>query len=85
MRKNSIYIFGILLIVSTFFIGCGTYSGGYSSGYRSVNHYHHGNMGWGNPYYHGGGPVIIIDDRPDIPDIPDFGVPEAVQLPEFDW
>lgn len=85
MKKNRIYIFGLLLVGSTLLVGCGTYTGGYSSGYRSIDHYHHGNMGWGSPYYHDGGPIIIVDDIPDIPDIPDFGAPEAVELPDIDW
>ena len=77
IKTNLIGIFTLIVVAS--FTSCGASGSSSGSGYRSVNHYHHGMGAWGSPYY--GNDVIIIDDGIDI-GMPDGG---AVNLPADDW
>lgn len=77
MKNLKKYIAGLLMIGSFFLGSCGSTGSSSGSGYRSVNHYHHGPGVWGGAYY--GDEVIIIDDGYDI------GMPDAVTLPMDDW
>lgn len=72
MKRIKMYIIGVVAIASLVLSSCAGYSSG--SGYRGVNHYHHGMGVWGGAYY--GDDVIIIDDGIDIgmPDIIDYPV-----------
>ncbi len=63
---------GVVAVASMVLSSCAGYSSG--SGYRGVNHYHHGMGGyWGGAYY--GDDVIIIDDGIDI------GMPDVIDYP----
>ena len=77
MKNLNKYIAVLLMIASLFLGSCGSTGSSSGSGYRSVNHYHHGPGVWGRPYY--GDEVIIIDEGYDI------GMPDAVTLPADDW